>query len=153
MGDLLPFRRVRDATASQPGEESRPPAVRPPVSRPEPFEPLWRAVLGAGCATSATTGGGRWSRPPTAPASPQYLSEIERGRKEPSSEIVAAVAGALGLSVLELGSLALAGLRAASAPASSGAGPVARPRGRPLAADLPAGSEVATGGITTSARP
>jgi transcriptional regulator with XRE-family HTH domain len=27
--------------------------------------------------------------------SPQYLSEIERGRKEPSSEMIAALAGAL----------------------------------------------------------
>ncbi|MFD0631006.1 helix-turn-helix domain-containing protein [Catenulispora yoronensis] len=28
--------------------------------------------------------------------SPQYLSEVERGLKEPSSEMIAAVAGALG---------------------------------------------------------
>ena len=28
-----------------------------------------------------------------------YLSEIERGRKDPSSEVLAAVAGALGVSV------------------------------------------------------
>lgn len=28
--------------------------------------------------------------------SPQYLSEVERGRKEPSSEMIAALAGALG---------------------------------------------------------
>jgi DNA-binding XRE family transcriptional regulator len=34
--------------------------------------------------------------------SPQYLSEIERGRKEPSSEILAAVGGALGLSLLQI---------------------------------------------------
>lgn len=34
--------------------------------------------------------------------STQYLSEIERGRKEPSSEILGAVAGALGLRVAEL---------------------------------------------------
>jgi len=34
--------------------------------------------------------------------SAQYLSEIERGLKEPSSEVVAAVAGALGCTVLEL---------------------------------------------------
>ncbi len=31
-----------------------------------------------------------------------YLSEVERGRKEPSSEILAAVCRALGLSVLDL---------------------------------------------------
>ena len=34
--------------------------------------------------------------------SPQYLSEIERGRKEPSSEMIAALAGALGTTLIEL---------------------------------------------------
>jgi len=34
--------------------------------------------------------------------STQYLSEIERGRKEPSSEILGAVAGALGLRLVDL---------------------------------------------------
>lgn len=32
----------------------------------------------------------------------QYLSEVERGRKEPSSEVLAAVAGALGLRLVDL---------------------------------------------------
>jgi transcriptional regulator with XRE-family HTH domain len=34
--------------------------------------------------------------------SPQYLSEIERGRKEPSSEMIAALAGALGITLIGL---------------------------------------------------
>jgi DNA-binding XRE family transcriptional regulator len=34
--------------------------------------------------------------------SPQYLSEVERGRKEASSEILAAVTAALGLTLLDL---------------------------------------------------
>ena len=34
--------------------------------------------------------------------SAQYLSEIERGRKDPSSEMLSAVSGALGLSVADL---------------------------------------------------
>ncbi len=34
--------------------------------------------------------------------SPQYLSEVERGRKEPSSEVLAAVTGALGMSLVDL---------------------------------------------------
>jgi transcriptional regulator with XRE-family HTH domain len=34
--------------------------------------------------------------------SPQYLSEVERGRKEASSEMIAALAGALGVSVAGL---------------------------------------------------
>ena len=36
--------------------------------------------------------------------SPQYLSEVERGLKDPSSELLAAMAGALGLSVADLAS-------------------------------------------------
>lgn len=34
--------------------------------------------------------------------SPQYLSEIERGMKDPSSEMIAAVAGALELTLTDL---------------------------------------------------
>jgi transcriptional regulator with XRE-family HTH domain len=34
--------------------------------------------------------------------SPQYLSEIERGRKEPSSEMIAALAGALDTTLITL---------------------------------------------------
>ncbi len=34
--------------------------------------------------------------------SPQYLSEIERGRKEPSSEMIAALAGALDTTLIIL---------------------------------------------------
>ena len=34
--------------------------------------------------------------------SPQYLSEMERGRKEPSSEMIAAVAGALDITLVDL---------------------------------------------------
>ena len=32
----------------------------------------------------------------------QYLSEVERGLKEPSSEVLTAVAGALGLRLVDL---------------------------------------------------
>lgn len=34
--------------------------------------------------------------------SPQYLSEIERGVKEPSSEMIAAIAGALDITLVDL---------------------------------------------------
>ncbi|MGO4613731.1 helix-turn-helix domain-containing protein [Nocardia sp. 2YAB30] len=68
--------------------------------RPEPQaprEPLWREVLGQRLRalreqereTLVETAG-------RAGISPQYLSEVERGRKEPSSEMIAALAGALG---------------------------------------------------------
>src|SRR5437868_8028465 len=69
---------------------------REPQPAPPPQEPLWREVLGQRLRTrrldqretlSQTAG--------RAGISPQYLSEIERGRKEPSSEMIAALAGAL----------------------------------------------------------
>ncbi|MEV5648430.1 helix-turn-helix transcriptional regulator [Nocardia sp. NPDC052254] len=81
---------------------SRPELVPVPPSRPA-TEPLWREVLGERlrelrrdqAETLAETAG-------RAGISPQYLSEIERGRKEPSSEMIAALAGALGTSLGEL---------------------------------------------------
>jgi DNA-binding XRE family transcriptional regulator len=67
------------------------------------LEPLWREVLGSRLRTL------RADRDETlaqtaerAGISPQYLSEIERGRKEASSEMIAALAGALGISVADL---------------------------------------------------
>ena len=66
-------------------------------------EPLWREVLGRRLRELRT------DRDQTlietarrAGISPQYLSEIERGRKEPSSEMIAAVAGALGAGLLDI---------------------------------------------------
>jgi len=47
---------------------------------------------------------------------PQYLSELERGRKDPSSEILSAVAGALELRVADLVGLAAHRLGATSGP-------------------------------------
>jgi transcriptional regulator with XRE-family HTH domain len=66
-------------------------------------EPLWREVLGRRLRTLRE----RQNRTLTEVAqragiSPQYLSEIERGRKEPSSEMIAAVAGALGTTLVDL---------------------------------------------------
>jgi transcriptional regulator with XRE-family HTH domain len=66
-------------------------------------EPLWREVLGQRLRalrldqreTLAETAG-------RAGISPQYLSEIERGRKEPSSEMIAALTGALGTTLIDL---------------------------------------------------
>jgi transcriptional regulator with XRE-family HTH domain len=45
--------------------------------------------------------------------SPQYLSEMERGAKEPSSEMIAAVAGALDVTLLDLTLAVAEGLRSA----------------------------------------
>jgi DNA-binding XRE family transcriptional regulator len=75
-----------------------------PEPRPSPArEPLWREVLGQrlravrlGQQQTLSQTAGR------AGISPQYLSEIERGRKEPSSEMIAALAGALGTTLAGL---------------------------------------------------
>jgi transcriptional regulator with XRE-family HTH domain len=73
-----------------------------PLSRKQP-EPLWREVLGSRLralrAERAETLGQTAKR---AGISPQYLSEIERGRKEPSSEMIAALAGALETTLADL---------------------------------------------------
>lgn len=75
-----------------------------PHRRPAtPPEPLWREILGARLRT--LRGEQRETLAETAERagiSPQYLSEVERGRKEPSSEMIAALAGALGSSLGEL---------------------------------------------------
>ncbi|MEU8895849.1 helix-turn-helix transcriptional regulator [Nocardia sp. NPDC048505] len=86
-------------------EQQAPRADRRPAlpaeRRPAPGrEPLWREALGQRLRalrqeqreTLAETAG-------RAGVSPQYLSEVERGLKEPSSEMIAAMAGALGRSV------------------------------------------------------
>ena len=79
------------------------PTQEPPLQEPRPQEPLWREVLGQRLRalrqehqeTLSETAG-------RAGISPQYLSEIERGRKEPSSEMIAALAGALGTTLIRL---------------------------------------------------
>lgn len=80
-----------------------PPSQQPPAYEPPQPEALWREVLGRRLRalrldqreTLSETAG-------RAGISPQYLSEIERGRKEPSSEMIAALAGALGTTLIGL---------------------------------------------------
>ncbi len=82
----------------------RRPAAPPPrprtASKPEP---LWREAVGAELRTA------RQEQQRTladvaerSGVSIQYLSEVERGLKEPSSEILGAVSGALGLRLVDL---------------------------------------------------
>ncbi len=82
-----------------------------PARTPYP-DPLWREVLGSRLRElrrerqeklSETAG--------RAGISPQYLSEVERGRKEPSSEMIAALAGAFGLTLVDLTTLVTEDLR------------------------------------------
>jgi transcriptional regulator with XRE-family HTH domain len=76
-----------------------------PLRRPEAPEPepLWREALGDQLREERSRRRERiLDVADRAGVSPQYLSELERGRKDPSSEILSAVAGSLGLSVLDL---------------------------------------------------
>jgi len=82
-------------------------AVPVPAAEPRPEttadEPLWRHLLGARLRRLRTDRGQTLTETAErAGISPQYLSEIERGAKEPSSEMIAAVAGALGVTLLDL---------------------------------------------------
>ncbi|MFD9705603.1 helix-turn-helix domain-containing protein [Lentzea sp. NPDC059081] len=66
-------------------------------------EPLWREALGRKLRETREELGERLvDVADRAGISVQYLSEIERGRKEPSSEMIAAVAGALGIDLADL---------------------------------------------------
>ena len=66
-------------------------------------EPLWREALGERLrALRHERGDTLDETAERAGISMQYLSEIERGRKEPSSEMIAAVAGALDVTLLDL---------------------------------------------------
>jgi transcriptional regulator with XRE-family HTH domain len=73
-----------------------------PLNRQQP-EPLWREVLGSRLrALRAERGETLAETAERAGLSPQYLSEVERGRKEPSSEMIAALAGALDTTLADL---------------------------------------------------
>ena len=72
----------------------RPRRLRPP-------EPLWRQAVGEQLREERKRRKERIADVAgRAGVSPQYLSELERGRKDPSSEVLSAVSGALGLTVL-----------------------------------------------------
>lgn len=82
MGEVLPFRR-------EPAVPDR--------------EPLWREAVGGQLRQERAERGERLvDVAGRAGVSAQYLSELERGLKEPSSEVLAAVAGALRLTVADL---------------------------------------------------
>jgi DNA-binding XRE family transcriptional regulator len=87
-------------------DEFTEPDNSPKSARAEP-ERLWREVVGGQLRQIRIDRSERLTDvAERASVSPQYLSEIERGVKDPSSEVLAAVAGALGLTVAELTSRA-----------------------------------------------
>ncbi|MGH3178005.1 MAG: helix-turn-helix domain-containing protein [Streptosporangiaceae bacterium] len=88
--------------------EREPQREREPQPEPRPRErqaqePLWREVLGRRLRLLRQEQQETLSETAArAGISPQYLSEVERGRKEPSSEMIAALAGALGTTLIDL---------------------------------------------------
>jgi DNA-binding XRE family transcriptional regulator len=87
MGEIVPLRRTPVPQA--PAEQS---------------EPLWRELVGEELRQERQHRGERLvDVAERAGVSPQYLSEVERGLKDASSEMLAALAGALDLTVRELG--------------------------------------------------
>lgn len=70
---------------------------------PERRPSAWRRTIGALLRTAREDRGLRLvDVAARARLSPQYLSEVERGRKEPSSEVLAALTAALGLTLVDL---------------------------------------------------
>ncbi|MEO3752560.1 helix-turn-helix domain-containing protein [Streptomyces sp. B6B3] len=92
----------------RPGAEPGPATVEPAVpARPAAREPLWRHVVGD-VLRRERLDQRRTLREVAEEAriSMPYLSEVERGRKEASSEVLAAAAHALGLRLADLLALA-----------------------------------------------
>ena len=96
--NVYPLRREPQR---EPQPEPRP--QQPETRQPQTQEPLWREVLGRRLRVLRQEEQETLSETAArAGISPQYLSEIERGRKEPSSEMIAALAGALGTTLIDL---------------------------------------------------
>ncbi len=73
------------------------------IRREPAVVPLWREAVGGVLHEERTERGERIADvAERAGIAPQYLSEIERGRKDPSSEVLEAVSGALDLGVGEV---------------------------------------------------
>ncbi|MFE8911293.1 helix-turn-helix domain-containing protein [Streptomyces globisporus] len=102
------------------------PTAADPAAPALPREPLWRDLVGEVLRRERRAQGRTLKDVSDASRiSMAYLSEVERGRKEASSEVLAAAAQALGLTLADL--LALAGERLVSLTA-------ARTRSRSLGA-------------------
>ncbi|MCW2757278.1 MAG: helix-turn-helix domain protein [Nocardioidaceae bacterium] len=97
----------------------------PSQRRAEP-EPLWREAVGHELREERTRQG-RTLKDVAGEAgvSTPYLSEIERGIKEPSSEVLDAVRGALGLRLVDLTFRVTRTLAVPARPTTRPSGPVA----------------------------
>jgi transcriptional regulator with XRE-family HTH domain len=89
------------------------------------LDPLWREAVGDVLRRARQGRGDRLrDTAERSGVSIQYLSEVERGLKEPSSEILAAVSGALGMTLLDL----TVGVARSLRPAAAAPGAVRGPR-------------------------
>lgn len=92
----------------------------PPERHNGAREPLWRQALGEQLRRLRHERGETLSQTARrAGVSPQYLSEVERGVKEPSSEMVAALCGALDVTLVEVATAIVDRLGATQAVASA----------------------------------
>jgi transcriptional regulator with XRE-family HTH domain len=86
-------------------QDLRDPSAGHPSTDPRPArkEPLWGQLVGEQLRDIRHARGETlFEVAHRAGVSPQYLSEIERGHKEPSSEILAAIGGSLDTPLLDL---------------------------------------------------
>lgn len=103
MGDVVPLPLRREQPPHETGQPRREAPARVPREVAPDVEPLWRESVGRELREERLAAGKRLvDVAEDAGVSPQYLSEVERGLKDPSSELLAAIAGALGLSVAEI---------------------------------------------------
>jgi DNA-binding XRE family transcriptional regulator len=122
MGDVvpLPVRRPREQeTAPREPASSYDVPHRADRGRDDPHEvePLWRESVGHELRRERQSSQRRLvDVAREAGVSPQYLSEVERGLKDPSSELLAAMAGALGLSIADLASRVASAVMSPQAP-------------------------------------
>ncbi|MFC7896291.1 helix-turn-helix domain-containing protein [Streptomyces sp. NPDC057381] len=122
---VIPIRPRAQRPPARPAAPPAAPPLDPERRRPAAREPLWRDLVGdilrrERLAQERTlkevAEAARISMP--------YLSEVERGRKEASSEVLAAAAGALGLGLGDLLARAQGELvRLASRHTGAGRGP------------------------------
>ena len=99
--NVYPLRREPQREPQREPRQEPQPEPRPQQHQTQ--EPLWREVLGRRLRVLRQEQQETLSETASrAGISPQYLSEVERGRKEPSSEMIAALAGALGTTLIDL---------------------------------------------------
>jgi hypothetical protein len=111
MGDVITFPLHRATGTGAPAPANQAPSGRPSVAAEESARPvrpvgepapLWREVTGAVLRAERQRQRRTLAQvAQRAGMSVQYLSELERGRKEASSEMLAAACGSLGMTIGE----------------------------------------------------